>query len=85
MGEQSTDITCEDRIDPARASALWATLGLPGPAPATGDPLPPFAHHIYFWDAAPPESLGPDGHPATGSGPIPAMGPSRRMWAGGGG
>ena len=71
----------QDPFDPARATALAATLGTSRTF-ATGDPLPPFAHHIYFWDAQPPEMLGPDGHPATGSF-IPDLGLPRRMWAAG--
>ncbi|WP_316013904.1 MaoC family dehydratase N-terminal domain-containing protein [Roseobacter sp. HKCCA0434] len=70
--------TAMDLMDPARISALFATLGIAGDA-AT---VPPFAHHIYFWDAQPPAALGRDGHPATGDF-IPDMGLPRRMWAGG--
>lgn len=73
--------TLTDRMDPARASALFAALDL-GPAPGAGDPLPPFFHHLYFWDAQPPAQLGRDGHPKRG-GLIPDMGLPRRMWAGG--
>jgi len=76
-----TTITCT--IDPARAAALYAALGLDRPSPAVGDALIPFAHHVYFWDARPPSALGRDGHPAQGAGPIPDMGLPRRMWAGG--
>jgi len=71
-----------DGIDPARAAALHAVLNLPGPAPATGDPLPPFWHYIYFWEALPSSGLGRDGHPRTGDF-IPDLGLPRRMWAGG--
>ncbi|WP_386683692.1 MaoC family dehydratase N-terminal domain-containing protein [Loktanella sp. R86503] len=74
--------TRTDLMDPARAQALQAALGAE-PAIVSGDPLPPFAHHIYFWDAAPPSRLGRDGHPATGSGFIPDLGLPRRMWAAG--
>lgn len=70
-----------DTLDPARARALQATLG-EVPSIDTGDPLPPFAHHIYFWDPHLPDALGPDGHPATG-GFIPDMGAAKRMWAAG--
>ena len=68
-------------MDPARARALQATLGAT-PSIVSGDPLPAFAHHIYFWDPQPPDALGRDGHPATG-GLIPDMGLPRRMWAAG--
>ncbi|MCL4126068.1 UNVERIFIED_CONTAM: hypothetical protein GTU68_063899 [Idotea baltica] len=47
-----------------------------------GTALPPFFHHIYFWDPQPPENLGRDGHPALG-GLIPDMGLPKRMWAAG--
>lgn len=74
--------TQSDILDLARASAMHATMGLPGPTPLAGDPLPPFWHYIYFWDAQPPENLGRDGHPAVG-GFLPETGLPRRMWAGG--
>ena len=70
-----------DTLDPARAQALQATLGL-DPSIQSGDALPPFAHHIYFWDPQTPDALGVDGHPATG-GFIPDLGLPRRMWAAG--
>jgi 3-methylfumaryl-CoA hydratase len=82
QGEGPASLTVADRMDPARAAALHAVLGLDGPAPGAGDPLPPFFHQIYFWDVRPPHALGPDGHPRTG-GLIPDMGLPRRMWAGG--
>lgn len=72
-------------MDPARASALQAALGLEARCEA-GTPLSPFFHHLYFWDPQPPENLGRDGHPALG-GFVPDMGPDikqpRRMWAAG--
>ena len=71
-----------DLLDPARASACAASLGLPLRL-QTGDPLPPFFHQLYFWQAEPPEALGRDGHPAKGSALIPDFGLPRRMWAGG--
>ena len=74
-----------DVMDPARARALQATLGLE-PTIEAGAALPPFFHHIYFWDPLPPGQLGRDGHPALG-GFVPDMGPDlpqpRRMWAAG--
>ena len=75
------DFRQSDFCDPARAQALFATLGSKE-AVAVGQPLPPFFHHIYFWDAQPPEKLGRDGHPKVG-GLIPDTGLPRRMWAGG--
>lgn len=71
----------DDGMDPARAQALQATLSL-DPVIGTGDALPPFFHHVYFWDPQPPERLGRDGHPKTG-GFVPDMGLPRRMWAAG--
>ncbi|SLN29653.1 hypothetical protein PSJ8397_01316 [Pseudooctadecabacter jejudonensis] len=68
-------------MDPARARALQATLGMEASVEA-GDPLPPFFHHVYFWDPVPPARLGRDGHPATG-GFVPDLGLPRRMWAAG--
>lgn len=82
MTEQLNRVqTISDPLDVARAQALAATLGATTPI-ETGDPLPPFAHHIYFWDAQPPSALGRDGHPAQG-GFIPDLGLPRRMWAAG--
>lgn len=68
-----------DRMDPARAAALAATLGIVW---APENPLPPFFHQAYFWQALPESELGRDGHPARG-GLIPDLGLPRRMWAGG--
>ncbi|MEM8577911.1 MAG: MaoC family dehydratase N-terminal domain-containing protein [Pseudomonadota bacterium] len=67
-----------DSLDPARAAALLTALGR---APE-GDVLPPFFHHLYFWEPVAPDGLGRDGHPKVG-GLIPDMGLPRRMWAGG--
>ncbi len=72
-----------DRMDPARAAALHAALGRSGAPPGPGDALPPFWHHIHFWDPQPPDQLGRDSHPRTGTGLIPDLGLPRRMWAGG--
>lgn len=71
-----------DLLDPARAAALAAVLGLEGAAPKRGTPLWPFAHQVYFWEAVPAAELGPDGHPALGRF-IPDLGLPVRMWAGG--
>ena len=76
-----TEFRQSDPLDPARAQALFATLGLAEQVQA-GDALPPFFHQLYFWDARPPAALGRDGHPRVG-GLIPDMGLPRRMWAGG--
>lgn len=74
-------LVSDDAMDPARSAALMAALGQTVDLPA-GAALPPFFHHIHFWDAQPPQALGRDGHPATG-GLIPDTGLPRRMWAGG--
>lgn len=71
----------EDVLEPARSNALRAVLGEDG-ALGPGEPLPPLHHWLYFWDARPPGSLGPDGHPARG-GFLPPVPLPRRMWAGG--
>ena len=73
--------TDSDPMDPARANALAAALGQ-SDRYATGDPLPPFAHQIYFWDAQPPDRLGRDGHPRLGAF-LPDLGLPNRMWAAG--
>ncbi len=78
---QTQTLTC--RLDPARAAALHATLGRDGPPPGDGEAMPPFWHQIFFWDPQPPENLGPDSHPRTGTGLIPDLGLPQRMWAGG--
>jgi 3-methylfumaryl-CoA hydratase len=75
-------LTVDDRLDTARARALWVTLGLDGTPPGNGDTLPPFFHQIYFWDPKPAPELGDDGHPARG-GLVPDFDLPRRMWAGG--
>ena len=72
-------LTVKDRLDPARAEACAAVLSRPSP----GDVLPPFWHHLHFWEVRPPADLGRDGHIAKGVGLIPDLGLSRRMWAGG--
>lgn len=76
-----SQVSVMDPVDPVRTSALMIALGH-SVEYATGDPLPPFCHQLYFWDAQPPSALGRDGHPKVG-GLIPDMGLPRRMWAGG--
>ncbi|MGB0799277.1 MAG: FAS1-like dehydratase domain-containing protein [Planktomarina sp.] len=70
-----------DVMDPARAQALMATLGV-DQAFTAGDPIPSFAHYLYFWEALIPDQLGRDSHPKIGDF-IPDLGLPRRMWAGG--
>ena len=82
MQNEAPQSTCQsDVLDVSRANALWATLGRAEMSEA-GQPLAPFFHQLYFWDARPPKELGRDGHPRVG-GLIPDMGLPRRMWAGG--
>lgn len=81
MQGQTTIIQVTDRIDPARAGAYLATLGIDGSA-GVGDVLPPFAHLAYFWEPRTEVELARDGHPVTG-GLIPDLGLPLRMWAGG--
>ena len=71
-----------DGVDPARAAALHGALGCDGLPPGKGDELPPFWHHIYFWEPVRAEETGRDGHPKTGEF-IPDLGLPRRMWASG--
>ncbi len=73
--------TTADRIDPARATALLATLGLEGRA-EVGTEMPPLSHLVFFWHALPETGLGRDGHAHLG-GLIPDLGLPIRMWAGG--
>ncbi len=77
----ATPVSQSDLLDPARARALQVALRL-APCLVTGDDLPVFFHHLYFWEPQPAERLGRDGHPKTG-GLIPDLGLPRRMWAGG--
>jgi len=79
MQNETRTATVQDMMDPARADALLVALGRD---PLGGDALPPFFHHLYFWEPQPPAQLGRDGHPRVGR-LIPDMGLPRRMWAGG--
>lgn len=74
--------TDEDSLAPGPAAALSALLDLPGPAAASGDPLPPLWQWLYFLHWAPQQALGPDGHlrDARFLPPVPRR---RRMFAGG--
>lgn len=69
-------------MDPARATAMQAILNLPRKEFKAGEYLPNFWHHAYFWEIAPDERLGRDGHPRVGSF-IPNTGLPRRIWASG--
>ncbi len=73
--------TVEDMIAVDRVAAMAATIDLER-APASGEPLPPGWHWLYFNGAARQSELGPDGHPRRG-GDLPPVPLPRRMWAGG--
>jgi 3-methylfumaryl-CoA hydratase len=73
--------TLTDTLDPARARAMQATLGVP-PTIIAGAELPPFFHHLYFWDPQVPAMLGRDGHSRRSEAAQDPVLP-RRMWAAG--
>lgn len=77
----SQPVVIPDRIDPARAQALLATLGQPNSL-EIGQILPPLAHFVFFWDPVTEDRISRDGHEKLG-GMIPDMGLPIRMWAGG--
>ncbi|NND17967.1 MAG: acyl dehydratase [Silicimonas sp.] len=81
MMDRNDEERVNDRVDPARAEALLATLGSVQ-AIESGSELPVFAHHAYFWTPSAEADLGRDGHRATG-GLVPDLGLPLRMWAGG--
>jgi 3-methylfumaryl-CoA hydratase len=76
-----------DLVLTERCVALAAALGEPAAGLQDGGFLPPLRHWLYFWDIAPRDRLGRDGHPALG-GFLPDVGrywggsATRRMWAG---
>jgi 3-methylfumaryl-CoA hydratase len=72
--------TRAERVEPAQAARMAATLDRP--VPREGDPLPPGWHWMLFNAAEPAAALGPDGHPKRG-GFLPPVELPRRMWAGG--
>ncbi|MBK1875037.1 MaoC family dehydratase N-terminal domain-containing protein [Marinobacter sp. 1-3A] len=72
--------TRSDRLDPAHAERIAATLDRT--APAEGDSLAPLWHWAYFQIPVPPSGTGPDGHIAPG-GFLPKSAGDTRMWAGG--
>lgn len=78
---KSQSVTKHDRIDPARAEAWLATIGLPGSV-EVGSVLPPFAHRVFFWESVSGNELGADGHGGVGSA-APLSNLPLRMCAGG--
>lgn len=81
MMSEKDEERVNDRVDPARAEAYLATMGVTQ-AVESGAELPPFAHHAFFWAPKTEDALGIDGHPKLG-GLVPDMGLPLRMWAGG--
>lgn len=72
----------EDVLDPRPLAQLALTLGLPGPPPALGDPLPAGRHWLYFTSNVLQADLRPDGNAAAPP-PLPLIDMPRRMWGGG--
>ena len=70
--------TRSDQVWPNLLRDLAATLGT-GHSAA----LPPLWHWMLFQEWAPPDGLGPDGHPRRGGFLPPLHDLPRRMWAGG--
>ncbi len=68
------------RLDPWPAAALWASLGIEGPAPSLSLPL--LWHWLYFLEAPSRDQQGGDGHPRPG-GFLPVIEQPRRMFVGG--
>jgi 3-methylfumaryl-CoA hydratase len=74
--------TRHDIVTATPIAALAATLDRDDPPPATGTPLPPLWHWLYFLPLQRQSEIGPDGHPRRG-GFLPPVELPRRMWAGG--
>jgi len=62
-------------------AALAATLDLPDERPATGTPLPPLWHWLYFLPIYAQADVSADGHAERGDF-LPPVALPRRMWAG---
>jgi 3-methylfumaryl-CoA hydratase len=71
-----------DLITAAQLAGLCATLDRDDPAPATGTPVPPLWHWVYFTPQTLAREIGEDGHAKRG-GFLPPVPLPRRMWAGG--
>jgi 3-methylfumaryl-CoA hydratase len=73
--------TVSDVVTATPYAALSATLDRPADRPATGTPLPPLWHWLYFLPLHRQSEIGPDGHAKRG-GFLPPVPLPRRMWAG---
>ncbi|MDY6840455.1 MAG: MaoC family dehydratase N-terminal domain-containing protein [Pseudomonadota bacterium] len=73
--------SCVDRLDPAHAERIAATLDCP--FPRDGDALPALWHWAFFQIPVPPSGTGPDGHIAPGGFLPPRADGASRMWVGG--
>ena len=74
--------TLTDEITAAPVRNLSATLDRDDPLPASGTPLPPLWHWLYFLPSHRQRDIGADGHAKRG-GFLPPVPLPRRMWAGG--
>jgi len=74
--------SASDQVTPTPIAALSATLDVEAPHPATGDPVPPLWHWLYFLETHRQSELSLDGHAKRG-GFLPPVPLPRRMWAGG--
>jgi 3-methylfumaryl-CoA hydratase len=89
METQSQDVrqwigrseTASDTVTATPYAALSATLDWAPERPATGTPLPPVWHWLYFLPLHRMSDVGPDGHTRRG-GFLPPVPLPRRMWAG---
>ena len=70
-----------DVVSASAAEALHNLLDAPGPAPRTGEPLPPLWHWLAFLPRTPQRELGNDGHPSRPPETLPEKFP-QRMFAG---
>ncbi len=73
--------TLHDTLHATPPRALNATLDHPAADFATGTPLPPLWHWLYFLPLHRQSEIGPDGHAKRG-GFLPPVPLPRRMWAG---
>lgn len=71
----------DDLVTATPIAALSATLNWPAERPASGVPVPPLWHWLYFLPLAQQSEIGEDGHPRRG-GFLPPVPLPRRMWAG---